>query len=111
VWRTAGLARVPVRVVAASVAGYFLRGGSSEKARPEPGFLGSSASDLFPAKRILETTDGVLHFARRLVGLAFGFELGIARHLADRFLDGALGLPGHPFDSILIHLLAFHCRG
>src|ERR1051326_613366 len=74
-----------------------------EKARPRRRVF-SSASDLFAAKRILEATDGVLHFARHLVGLAFGFELGIARRLADRFLDGALGLLGHAFDSILIHL-------
>src|ERR1051326_4361082 len=77
--------------------GYILR-------KPGRGAGSSSASDLFAAKRILETTDGVLHFARHLVGLAFGFELGIARRLDDRFLDGALGLLGHAFDSILIHL-------
>jgi hypothetical protein len=36
----------------------------------EPAFLGSSASDLFAANGILETTDGGLHFTRRLLARA-----------------------------------------
>ena len=53
--------------------------------------------------RIFQTTDGVLHFAGGLVGLAFGLELLITRHFAGRFLHSAFGLLSCALDSILIH--------
>jgi hypothetical protein len=64
------------------------------------------ANDLFAAKRILQATDGALHFAYCFVGLAFGLEFGIACQFANCFLHGALGLLGRTLNAILIHLVA-----
>ena len=36
---------------------------------------------------VFEAADGVLNLAFNLVGFSFGFELGIARRLADHLLD------------------------
>ena len=59
---------------------------------------------LFAAKCILQAADGALNLAYRLVSFAFGFELGVARKLAGRFLHGAFGLLGCALNSIAIHV-------
>ena len=41
---------------------------------------------LIAAHCVLYATDSVLNFARDLVALTFGFELGVARYLANSFL-------------------------
>src|SRR6202521_5626288 len=55
------------------------------------------------AKRILGTANGILHFALRLIRIAFRLELGIASRFADAFLDRPLSLVGYAFDPILVH--------
>src|SRR5258708_20823733 len=52
---------------------------------------------------VLGAADGILHLAGGLVGLALGFQLGIAGHLTSFFLDGALGLLGRTRNTILVH--------
>jgi hypothetical protein len=56
-------------------------------------------------KRFLFAAERALPFAGRLFSFSFGFELGIARHIAARFFRGAF----NPFglNSNLIHPLPF----
>jgi hypothetical protein len=58
------------------------------------------------ARFILYTSDSVLQLAFSLVGLAFGFRLGVARYLADAFLDLAFDVLASAFNAILVHLAA-----
>ena len=55
--------------------------------------------------RILEAADGVLHLAGDLLHFAFGFELGVAGHLARDFLDFSFGLLDRAFDAIFVHFI------
>jgi hypothetical protein len=48
--------------------------------------LPSTSSKLL-IKRVFEAADGVLNLAFNLVGFSFGYELGIARRLADHLVD------------------------
>src|SRR3546814_8912441 len=50
-----------------------------------------------------DLADGILDLALGLVGLAFGFQLGIAGQLAGAFLQAALDLLGGAFDAIVVH--------
>jgi hypothetical protein len=45
-----------------------------------------------------------MHFASCLVDFALGFELGIARHFACRFLHGAFGLLPCALNPIFIRI-------
>ena len=58
-------------------------------------------------QRILGAADSILDFAFDLVGFAVCNELGITKNLAGRDLDVALGLLGHAFDTIFIHVEIF----
>src|SRR3569833_2646226 len=55
------------------------------------------------ARLVLEPADGVLIFVGVLLCFAFGFGLGVARHLAGDFLHLAFGLLDRTFDAILVH--------
>jgi hypothetical protein len=44
-----------------------------------------------------------------LPAFAFGFELGIARHFACRFLHGAFGLLPCALNPIFIRISPYHC--
>jgi hypothetical protein len=46
-------------------------------------------SRLFPLESVLEAADSVLDLSCRLVGLALGLQLDIAKHLAGDLLDFA----------------------
>src|SRR6476646_8354816 len=59
--------------------------------------------------RVLHAADGVLHFARGLLRLAFAFELGVAGRLAGHFLDLAFALLERAFDAILVHVGSSRC--
>src|SRR5262245_52693512 len=66
---------------------------------------------LLSAQRVLEATDGVLHLAFYLVGLALGFGLLVAGGFARPFLDFALGLLGRALDAILVdHVKPLRCE-
>src|SRR6202035_4125797 len=52
----------------------------------------------------LQAADGILNLAGCLVGLAFGFELGVSGHLAGNFLDRTLGLFGGSLDPVFVHV-------
>jgi hypothetical protein len=54
-------------------------------------------------QRVFYPADRVLHFSGGLFRFAFGFELGVARHLACGFLQSALRLVSGTFDSIFVH--------
>jgi hypothetical protein len=47
----------------------------------------------------------VLQLAFRLVGLAFGVQLGVADHLADDLLHSPLGRLGGTLDPILVDVV------
>jgi hypothetical protein len=66
---------------------------------------GNGRSDIISPspKRIFQAADAFLYFARGVVGLAFGLELGIASHFAP------LDLLGCALDSIFIHPFSFDC--
>ena len=55
-------------------------------------------------QRILQAADGVLDLALYFVALAFGDQLAVTEGLADRFLEGALGLLGRAGDTIFVHV-------
>jgi hypothetical protein len=60
-------------------------------------------SRLFPLESVLEATDSVLDLSCRLVGLALGLQLGIAKHLAGDLLDFAYDSLFRSFDPIFVH--------
>jgi hypothetical protein len=64
--------------------------------RNAPSAFGERTAHSFAAQGVFYSTDRVLDLACRLVGLAFGLQLRVARHLADRLLDGALALLAEP---------------
>src|SRR5512146_2559005 len=55
------------------------------------------------AHGILPAADGILDLAFDLVRFALVPQMGVARHLADRFLYRALGLFRIAIDSVFIH--------
>jgi hypothetical protein len=60
---------------------------------------------LFPFERVLEAADSVLNLSCRLVGLAVGLQLGIAKHLPAT----SLILPMIPFSDPSIRSLSTIC--
>ena len=54
------------------------------------------------ANRILGAANGILHFALRLIRIAFRLDLGVASRFADLFLDRAFRLVGCAFYPILV---------
>ena len=58
---------------------------------------------LFTAHRILQSADRVLHFAGRLVGLAFSFQFIVAEDLPCGLFHRSLDLLCRAFDSIFVH--------
>ena len=50
-------------------------------------------SRLFPLERVLDAADSVLDLSCRLVGLALGLQLGIAKHLAGDLLGHLEKIP------------------
>jgi len=61
------------------------------------------AMALFPAQRIFQSADRVLHLAGSLVGLAFSFQLLVAEDLSGGFFHDSLGLLCRTLDSIFVH--------
>ena len=53
-----------------------------------------SRTGLLAPEGVLDATRRVLSLALSLVGPPLGLELGVAEHVADAFLDRALGLLG-----------------
>ena len=62
----------------------------------------------FVAQHILGPADRVLDFSGSFVRRAFGLQLGIAGHFADRFFNGALDLLGRAANSVFVLCL---CSG
>jgi hypothetical protein len=44
------------------------------------------------SERVFDAADGILNLALRLIGLSFGFQLGITYHFAECLFDCALDL-------------------
>ena len=63
------------------------------------------AMALFPAQRIFQSADRVLHLAGGLVGIAFSFQLLVAEDLSGGFFHGSLGLLCRTLDSIFVHTM------
>jgi hypothetical protein len=58
---------------------------------------------LFASDSVLHSANGILHFARNLVGPAFIFQLLVAEDLPNSFFNCSLGLLCRAFDSIFVH--------
>src|SRR3954471_10837295 len=91
-----------------------LRKGAScnadEKGPAEPGLSRLPKAELSGSgvalDRVLHAADGILDGAGRLIHLAFGLELAVARKLAGEILHGALRLVHEAFSAVLIHFCA-----
>src|ERR1019366_5441598 len=58
---------------------------------------------LCPLESILDAAGGVLDFSYHLIGLALGFQLGIAKHLAGNLLDFTFDFLHRSLDTIFVH--------
>jgi hypothetical protein len=63
------------------------------------------------ADGVFRATDGILHFAFRLLSGTFGFQLGVAGQFAGGFLDCAAGLFGRTGNAVIVHRVVLHCWG
>jgi hypothetical protein len=52
---------------------------------------------------VLDATGRILHLAFSLVGISFGFGLGVARQFADGLFDLSLRLLSRTFNAVFIH--------
>jgi hypothetical protein len=64
--------------------------------------LSAGAESLAP-QSVLQSANGVPHFALELISFAFAFELAVAGYLSSNFLHFALGLLGRALDAIFVH--------
>jgi hypothetical protein len=62
-----------------------------------------SPQRLLPLERVFDATDNILDLSCRLVGLAFGLQLGVTKHLARDLLGLAFDLLCRSLDPILVH--------
>jgi hypothetical protein len=68
------------------------------------GFRATGTTErLFALERVLDAADSVLDLSNRLVGVALGFQLGIAKHLAGNLLDFAFDLSRRTVYPVLVH--------
>src|SRR5258708_4751994 len=58
---------------------------------------------LFSLERVFDAADSVLNLSCRLVCLAVGLQLGIAKHLAGDLFDFAFDLMRRSLDPIFVH--------
>jgi len=64
---------------------------------------GTSPQWLLPLERVFDAADSILDLSCRLVGLAFGLQLSITKHLAGNLLGFAFDLLRRSLDSVLVH--------
>ena len=64
---------------------------------------GTSPQWLLPLERVFDAADSILDLSCRLVGLAFGLQLSITKHLAGNLLGFAFDLLRRSLDPVLVH--------
>jgi len=80
-----------------------VRAGNSAKHGFRPTYPETPPMRLFPLERVLDAADSILDLSGRLVSLALGLHLGIAKYLAGDFLDFAYDPFFRSFDPIFVH--------
>src|SRR3984893_19062629 len=65
--------------------------------------MGISPQRLLPLERVFDAADSILDLSCRLVGLAFGLQLSITKHLAGNLLGFAFDLLRRSLDPVLVH--------
>src|SRR3984893_3575092 len=58
---------------------------------------------LLPLERVFDSADSIPDLSCRLVGLAFGLQLSITKHLAGNLLGFAFDLLRRSLDPVLVH--------